>query len=268
MIEYHVFPGGKKRVVTFSFDDGHVADETLVQLFNKYHVKATFHINGQFKEGRKQDSLRERYQGHEISAHTVSHGWLTGMPFQSVMQEVLENRKTLEEIAGYPVVGMSYPSGLYNEDVKLAMRMSGIVYARTIKDTYDFALPQDFMEWHPTCHYKEAWRLCDTFLERLSERRKEPLFYIWGHSHELQSQKDWDDMDAFLKKISCNENIWYATNMEIYRYMTAQRALVISADESCFYNPTAIDVWVEKDKKKIIHVPAGQCIRYHERSND
>jgi hypothetical protein len=47
MIEYSVFPGGKKRVVTFSYDDGPVQDERLVAMFNRYGVKGTFHLNGQ-----------------------------------------------------------------------------------------------------------------------------------------------------------------------------------------------------------------------------
>lgn len=46
-----------------------------------------------------------------------------------------------------------------------------------------------------------------------------------------------------------NDRIWYATNIDIYRYVKAQRELVISADESMVYNPSAIPVWFSKDKK-------------------
>ena len=46
MIEFHTFYGGKKRVVTFSYDDGNPLDERLIGLFNKYGVKGTFHLNG------------------------------------------------------------------------------------------------------------------------------------------------------------------------------------------------------------------------------
>ena len=47
MIQFHIYPGGKKRVVTFSYDDGHKNDEKLIDLFNCYGIKATFHLNGQ-----------------------------------------------------------------------------------------------------------------------------------------------------------------------------------------------------------------------------
>lgn len=68
-------------------------------------------------------------------------------------------------------------------------------------------------------------------------------------------------MEDILAKISGSDKIWYATNMEIYNYMMAQRALQISADETVFYNPTAITVWVEKDKREIIEIPAGATVR-------
>lgn len=260
MIEYHVFPKGKKRIVTFSYDDGHIEDERLVKLLNKYRVKATFHLNGENASEETKKMLRERYKGHEISCHTVNHGWQTGMPYQSVILETMENRKFLEGVAEYPVVGMSYPSGIYNEEVKTALKMCGIVYSRTIRDTMNFEFPYDFLEWHPTCHHKDALRLSEIFLSRVELRRKEPLFYIWGHSHEFKTEKDWIEMEMLLKRLSCNDKIWYASNIEIYQYMMAQRSLIISADENIFYNPSVIDVWVEKDRTEVICVPAGKCV--------
>jgi hypothetical protein len=68
-------------------------------------------------------------------------------------------------------------------------------------------------------------------------------------------------MEKLVKTVAGSEKIWYATNIEIYEYMTAQRALKVSADEKIFYNPTATDVWVEKDKKQIICIPAGKTVR-------
>lgn len=39
------FPNGSLRAVTFSYDDANVADERLVDLFNRYGLKATFNVN-------------------------------------------------------------------------------------------------------------------------------------------------------------------------------------------------------------------------------
>ena len=45
MISFDIFQNGKKKAVTMSFDDGHVYDIRLVELFNKYGIKGTFHLN-------------------------------------------------------------------------------------------------------------------------------------------------------------------------------------------------------------------------------
>ena len=265
MIQFHVFPGGKKRIVTFSYDDGHKNDVQLIELFNKYGVKATFHLNGMnyldITEQRAEE-LRKLYEGHEVSCHTLQHGWPARMPMQSVTLETYEDRKSLEKVFGYPIVGMSYPSGSYDDEAISAMRACGIVYARTVNSTNGFWMPTDFMRWNPTCHHKRALDLCDKFITDLDSPWTCPLFYIWGHSYEINTDAAWEMMENILKKLSGNEKIWYATNIDIYNYMMAQSMLQISADETVFYNPSAIDVWVERNKKDIIKIPAGQRVVY------
>lgn len=264
MIQYHVYPGGKKRIVTFSYDDGHPNDERLAALFNSYGVKATFHLNGRnYLNITREEALRLRgiYEGHEISCHTLSHGWPSRMPKASLVNEVAEDRRILERLAGYPVVGMSYPSGSYSDDAVAVLDACGIVYSRTTKSTKNFFLPDNPLEWHPSCHHRDALELCGRFLENLDSEWTHPLFYIWGHSHELRCDADWEHMEEILRRIANNDKIWYATNIEIYDYTAAQKQLRISMDETVFTNPTAIDVWVEKDKTEIIRIPAGKTVR-------
>ena len=263
MVQFHVFPGGKKRVLTFSYDDGSENDVRLIEMFNKYGVKGTFHLNGINYVGiseERAEELRRIYAGHEVACHTLRHGWPARMPAQSVVLETLEDRKILEGIFGYPVVGMSYPSGSFDDKAVEAMRACGIVYSRTVVSTRNFPLPTDFMRWHASCHHIGALDICDNFLRDLDSPWTHPLFYIWGHSHELRNEDDWAMMDKILQKLAGNEKIWYATNIEIYNYMTAQSQLQISADETVFYNPSSIDVWVERNKTDIIMIPAGQTV--------
>lgn len=263
MIQYHLYPGYKKRIVTFSYDDGHPNDERLIALFDSYGVRATFHLNGQKYIGASDEklrALRERYKNHEIACHTFSHGWPARMPMQSVIRETIEDRMILEKIAGYPVTGMSYPSGSFDENVARAMSDCGIRYSRTTRDTNKFLLPEDPLMWHPTCHHRFALELCDKFLENLDSEWTNPLFYIWGHSHELRTEEDWAHIEAILKKLAGNDKIWYAANGEIIDYMNAQKQVLISADETIFTNPTAITVLLERDKTEYISVPAGTTV--------
>ena len=263
MIQYHVYPGGKKRVVTFSYDDGSKNDARLIALFNKYGVLGTFHLNGiDFcnVDAETENTLRARYAGHEVACHTLRHGWPARMPAQAVVREVTEDRKVLERLFGYPVIGMSYPSGSYDKDVISAMRACGIVYSRTTKNTMKFPFPEDYMEWHPTCHHKDALPLCEQFMRDLDSQWTRPLLYIWGHSHEFRTEEDWAYMEKVVTTVAGCDKIWYATNIDIYNYVAAQALLQISYDETMFYNPTAYDLWVERDKRDIIKIPAGERI--------
>ena len=264
MIQFNIYPGEKRRIVTFSYDDGHANDKRLIELFNKYGVKGTFHLNGikyALMSDKELQDVAKIYEGHEIACHTVHHGWPANMPNISIVNETIDDRKILEKIAGYPVVGMSYPSGSYNDKVMDILSACGIAYSRTVLSTKNYALPDNFLCWHPTCHHRDALPLVDEFMKNLDSQWKRPLFYIWGHAHELISEEHWEYMEKLVSSLAGSDKIWYATNIEIYDYMTAQRSLKISADETVFTNPTAIDVWVEKDKTQVIYIPAGQTVR-------
>lgn len=263
MIEYSIYPGGRRRIVTFSYDDGPEQDARLIELFNRYGVKGTFHLNGKHFLGlsrAKWQAIRTRYEGHEIACHTLQHGWLERMPEISAVKEVVRDRQILEDIAQRPVVGMSYPNGSFSETAIQVLHACGIVYSRTTNSTRKMALPQDFLSWNPTCHHRDALVLCQRFLDDLDSYWTGPLFYIWGHSHEFRTEEDWVHIESVVRSLSGNEKIWYATNLEIFDYMSAQRQLRVSADETILQNPTATDVWVEKDRSQILHVPAGRTI--------
>jgi hypothetical protein len=45
------------------------------------------------------------------------------------------------------------------------------------------------------------------------------LFYIWGHSYELDINDDWDFFRDFCRLISKKEDILYCTNIEAFDYI-------------------------------------------------
>ena len=85
------------------------------------------------------------------------------------------------------------------------------------------------------------------------------LFYLWGHSFEFERENRWELLDALCEKLGGHENIWYATNMEIYEYVQAYNALVFSADGQRVYNPTLKTVWFRTDEKVYV-VASGQTL--------
>ena len=70
---------------------------------------------------------------------------------------------------------------------------------------------------------------------------------MWGHSFEFKDK--WELLDELCEKLGGHEDIWYATNMEIYDYVTAYNSLVFSADGTIIYNPTLIKLWFDIDGK-------------------
>ena len=86
------------------------------------------------------------------------------------------------------------------------------------------------------------------------------MLYVWGHSYEFDRNENWDLIERFCAEASGIEDCWYATNIEIYDYVMALRALEFSADRDMVYNPTATDVWIKVDGEACM-IPAGKLTR-------
>ncbi len=259
-IAFDCLPGGLQKAVTMSFDDGKLADVRLAELFRRYGIRGTFHYNSA-NIGRDtyvtEEQIRKIGEYHEISAHGATHPFLERLPVPMAVQEIMDDRRRLEPLAGRPVRGMSYPYGTYSQPLKEALRASGIEYSRTIQNTAEFDLPQDFMEWHPTCHQSHD---LDGLWQRFYNKKKHiRVFYLWGHSYEFDRDHSWDRMERFCEKISGLDNIWYATNQEIVDYVTAMRRIVVSLDRSSVYNPSALDVWILVENEPV-RIPGGATV--------
>ena len=103
----------------------------------------------------------------------------------------------------------------------------------------------------------------ECFMEKVdADAKAQPLlFYVWGHSYEFNDNDNWELIEEFCKTVGGRDNVWYATNIEIYDYIMAQRSLHIAADESIIHNPSRLDVWLTKDNE-IVKIPAGETVYF------
>ena len=227
---------GKRKAVTFSYDDGVAQDRRLIAIFNKYHLKGTFNLNSGlmgrtgalFQEGATishnrlaRDEIRSVYAGHEVAAHTLTHPSLCQLPDSEVIREVEGDRIALSELAGYEVIGMAYPGGGRNYDARvmeLIRNHTGIRYARTIIDSGNFLPPKDMLEIRPTiCHHNHLPELLALGEKFLSDDADEPaLLYVWGHAYELDVHQDWEQFEQFCRMISGQSDVFYGTNREVF----------------------------------------------------
>lgn len=225
---------GKKKAVTFSFDDGVEQDVRLVDIFNRYGLKATFNVNSGFfgsgfpleRNGRTvahncmpAEKIAKVYRGHEVAAHTLTHPNLTELDEEEIVRQVEEDRNNLERIVGSPVRGLAYPCGGVNNDDRVASvlaRRTKIGYARTITSTYAFDLPQKLLRLNPSVYYIEVDKLFELGEKFLRLQTDTPqLFYIWGHSYEMDAEYiSWARFEEFCRMISDKEDIFYGTNAE------------------------------------------------------
>ncbi len=253
------YPEGKHKALTLSYDDGRTADRRLVGIMNRHGIKGTFHINsgllGTNDRLTKEESL-ELYAGHEVSAHTVTHPTIARCSKEQLVYEITEDRKQLEQIFGYTVRGMSYPNGSFNRQIKEMLPFLGIEYARVVESTKTFAIPDDWLEWKPSCHHKhDLMGMAETFVG-LHKQQYLYLMYVWGHSYEFDTDNNWEVIEQFCEYAGGRDDIWYATNMEIYDYFQAFRQLKFSASQDFVWNPGAGSVWLSVDGR-IVEAKGG-----------
>ena len=188
---------GKKKAVTFSYDDGVTQDIRLIEIFNRYGLRATFNLNSGLLGGKnalirggvqvrhdkvRAEDVRAVYDGHEVAAHTLTHPALCTLPNEEVVRQVEEDRQALSALAGYEVVGMQ----------------------------------RDLIAFAPTVYHLDMDKMLALGEEFLASATDIPqLFYIWGHSYEFDAWDFWEAFEAFCRRIGGHEDIFYGTNREV-----------------------------------------------------
>ena len=230
---------GYKKILTFSFDDGITQDERFINILNKYGLKCTFNLNSELlgKEGNltiqgkkinhtkiAPELIKDIYKGHEVASHTLTHPNLTTLSPEEVVRQVENDRSKLSELVGYEVQGFAYPCGGINSNravADLIKNKTSVKYARTIVHSYNFDVQKDLFLFKPTASLTKnkvkLLELCDEFLNSSSDKLQ--LFYIWGHSYELDVEDDWDFFEKVCRKLAGREDIYYCTNTEAFEYI-------------------------------------------------
>ena len=229
---------GKNKAITFSYDDAVTQDIRLIEILNKYNLKATFNINSKLLgtelylmlgdkkvsaiKNKPQD-IKYIYQGHEVAAHTLTHPHLPEIEEdKEIIRQVEEDRLNLTDIVGYEVMGMAYPGGPPNCNdhvAEIIKNNTNIKYARSFCVDESFDVDKDMYQFQGTISHWENWDSFFEFGEKFLNLQtdKPQLLYIWGHSFELDVEpRRWERFEEFCKLISGKDNIFYGTNIEVF----------------------------------------------------
>lgn len=233
-----------KKALTFSYDDGVTQDRRLIEIFNKYGLKATFNLNSELlglpgalvRDGVRishdkirPEEVKDVYAGHEVAVHTLTHPNLTQIEDDAeVIRQVEEDRKNLSALVGYEVLGMAYPCGGVNCDdrtARLIRENTPIRYARTITTTHSFACYPDLYQYKGSVYHHGEFDLMLEMGERFlaSDPETPQVFYIWGHAYEFDIFPErWAQFEAFCAKMSGRDDIFYGTNLQVLAQMEPQ----------------------------------------------
>ena len=259
------FPNGKRKALTMSFDDGRDSDRRAVEILNKHGLKGTFHLNaGKLNRPKylQTSELATLFEGHEVSSHTFSHPHLSHVAESNFIYEVLEDRRVLEEASGQFVRGMSYPNGVNSVEIADKLRSLGVVYSRLATTTGSTMLPTDFLFWSPTTSYYDAEALKKfEHFKGAKVNAYLSIYYWWTHSISIEADGAWDKFDEFCQSISGCDDIWYATNLEIFEYLEDFKRLKYSADLTYINNPTSRTIWLQLFKKQLLKIEPGETIK-------
>lgn len=263
-VEICRFPGNKRFAITFSWDDGVIEDRRLIQFMNEHGLKGTFNLNSlTFKnegvpstENRLDRSeVAELYQGHEVAIHTSTHPHLPLLDPSHVALEVLEDRRTLEDLVGYPVRGMAYPFGTYNPRVIEILRACGVVYARTTEQADNCFPPKEPLAWPANAHMfteKDGLDIGQRFLKMHQNPRAGGVYFVWGHSYEFARPTDrWAEMEKRFKPLAGHSDVWYCTNIELFDYEAGRQRMVVAANKKTAHNPSGLAVTLKVDDRTI-----------------
>ncbi len=275
-----LFPNWRKKAFTMSYDDGVEQDIRLIELMKQYGVKGTFNLNSnclledeypnppgaiQRRMGRKMAYEAYADSGMEVALHSHTHPFLDRIPQEMAVYEVIKDRELLESIFDRPIRGMAYPMGPFNDMTVKVLDTCKVAYARTTVSTGSFGIPTDWLRMPATCHHNDprVLELADQFVNKQPDYWNEPwLFYLWGHAYEFEALGNWDHIEKILSIVGNRpDEVWYATNMEIYRYVKAYEAVEFGVECKCAYNPTSTDVYFVSGGKKLV-AKAGALTRF------
>lgn len=131
--------------IAITFDDGPhpVHTEKILDVLNKYNVKATFFIVGSNAELYPSIVKRTFQEGHELGNHTYSHVYINRISDQNLIEEIDKTNGVIEKITGFRPIIFRPPGGAYNDGKieVISSRGQKCVLWSWWQDTRDWSCP-------------------------------------------------------------------------------------------------------------------------------
>jgi len=265
-----IWPEFSTGALTGSWDDGTLADRRLVGIYKANGLKATWNLNSgllgktqeetMFLSYVTKEEVSGLYEGQEVACHSCFHPHLYHQPDALILADMMQDRIALEELVGYPIVGVVSPmTPAHNARLTPLYQQAGFLHCRGSIEKGNYDVPDDFLNWNSTCHYNDD--LLARWEDFETTHRPGQLFYVYGHSYSLDMNNDWDTFESFAAKAGKTENIWHATLAEMVEYLYAWRTVRSSAAGNILKNTSHLTLYFVVDGKKAKLGP-GEVFRF------
>lgn len=229
------------KLITTSWDDGHILDFKLAELLNKYNLPGTFYIPKTNAEHQVMEAAQivELAKQFEIGGHTMHHTRLRMKNRQQIDAEVLGCFNWLHNLLGYPPVSFCFPGGIFSPESIASVYESGFKVARTTEllsidkqvahrlvpttlQVYDHSAFTYFKHLVKRQHWQNMARwlssnslynlqiLTEDYLKRIETSGG--CFHLWGHSWEMEEYQLWNKLEKIFETISNRPNFTYIPN--------------------------------------------------------
>ncbi|MEF9991391.1 MAG: polysaccharide deacetylase family protein [Romboutsia sp.] len=107
-----------KKIIALTFDDGPHPKETdkVLDVLQKYNVKATFFVAGKHANWYSKPLVRASQEGHEIGNHTFNHPDISNLSSTEIEEEILKCEETLIKLTGKKTTLFRPPYGSYRKE--------------------------------------------------------------------------------------------------------------------------------------------------------
>jgi polysaccharide deacetylase family sporulation protein PdaB len=132
-----------KKQVALSFDAawGNEQTESLLEILDKYNVKCTFFLVGDWVDKYPDDVKKIAEKGHDIGNHSNTHPYMTQLSTSDMTGQIQACNEKIKTLTGNTPTLFRAPYGDYNNDVVKSVNGCGMYCVQWDVDSLDWKDP-------------------------------------------------------------------------------------------------------------------------------
>ena len=111
---------------TFASPWGNEDTQTLINILEKYHVKTTFFVVGDWAEKYPESVKALHDAGHEVMSHSNHHDHYNSLSAEQITADITASNERISAVTGVTPTLIRCPYGEYDDHVIAAIRAMGM----------------------------------------------------------------------------------------------------------------------------------------------